>query len=302
MKKSSFICVTLIMTLALVVAIVGVTAAWFGDLTEYHDGPINVSSTNPKNNAIIVPDSASPLPTGEASVLAPAKLKAGYGLNDVNGSGAYDKIKINKDTEYGKNHSAIASPAVPVEVTFDFAYNGSPSNDNGTTTMKIELVSVTLKNPVENDLTGDGKKDGLDAAEFLKTHTNYRDEFGVEMFVTTTSSEVKDAKDVSNGNELFYTEEIDEEGNKYYLLKSRYYYYEPIGGGESEDWVSDPSDSTNPYVMYFDFIPYTHTLNAVIYFLKVDEETAPELIDAQLFLNFEVSFLVSEEGGNDGQN
>ena len=77
MKKSSFIFATLVMTLALIVAIVGVTAAWFGDIFDYRSDIISVTSRNPENNAIIVPNSDSPLPTGDASILAPARLKAG---------------------------------------------------------------------------------------------------------------------------------------------------------------------------------------------------------------------------------
>ena len=46
MKKSSFFISVSIMTLALIVAVVGVTAAWFGDVLDYRDpeGPINVSN------------------------------------------------------------------------------------------------------------------------------------------------------------------------------------------------------------------------------------------------------------------
>ena len=297
MKKSSLIFATSIMTLALIVAIVGVTAAWFGDIFEYRSQTISVTSTNPENNAIIVPDSTSDLPTGSAAELTPARLREGYGLSDVDGSGKYDDIEINVSNGFGKDHPAIEKPAVPVTVTFDFVYNGAASNTNGTTRMKIELVSITTQNPIENDLNGDGLKDGKDATIFLRDHIDYRAEFGIEMFITTTSSEVMGFNDSQKGNQPFYT--IEGEGkNVYYRLKSDYYYYEPIGGG---DLVSTPSSSTNPYALYFDFIPYTHTLNATIHFLKVDEETAPELIGAQLFLNFQVAFLAGE-GGNNNEN
>ena len=94
MKKSSFFIAVSVMTLALVVAVVGITAAWFGDTFDYRDGPINVSSANPKNNAIIVPGSSSELPTGESAILAPARLKYGYGLSDVDGSGGYEDLDV----------------------------------------------------------------------------------------------------------------------------------------------------------------------------------------------------------------
>ena len=47
MKKSSFIFATSIMTLALIVAIVGVTAAWFGDIFEYSDNKLIPMGCNP---------------------------------------------------------------------------------------------------------------------------------------------------------------------------------------------------------------------------------------------------------------
>ena len=88
MKKTSLFVAASIMVLAVIVAVVGVTAAWFGDIREYRD-TVEVSSADPENSAIIVPDSTSGLPTGDAAVLAPARIKRGYILNDVDGSGNY---------------------------------------------------------------------------------------------------------------------------------------------------------------------------------------------------------------------
>ena len=287
MKKSSFFIAVSVMTLALVVAVVGITAAWFGDTYDYRDGPINVSSANPKNNAIIVPGSSSELPTGESAILAPARLKYGYGLSDVDGSGGYEDLDVLDST-----HPALEKIATQVTVKFDFVYNGAPSNPDGTTTrMKIELVSVTLSNPLAEDLTGDGKMDSEDSAIFLETHTNYRDEFGVDMFVTTTNGEVMIFSNPQG--EKYYTQK-GEGVNAYYQLNDTYHYYETADG----EIVENPDSGTklNPHVLYFDVVPVTHTLNATIHFLKVDEETSPELIGAQLFLNFQVSFLTNENG------
>ena len=82
--------------------------------------------------------------------------------------------------------------------------------------------------------------------------------------------------------------------------------------GEGEDvhyqlneahYIRNPEE---PNTIYFDVVPVVHKLNATIWFITLDEETPPELIDAQLFLNFRVSFLSNEteEGGenNEGQN
>ncbi len=291
MKKTSLFVAASIMVLAVIVAVVGVTAAWFGDIREYRD-TVEVSSADPENSAIIVPDSTSGLPTGDAAVLAPARIKRGYILNDVDGSGNYDDIAINPSTNFGAGNSAIEKPAVPVTVTFDFVYNGAPSNPDGMTTkMKIELASITLQNPLkEVDMNGDDKITDEDRALFAATLTNYRDEFGIEMTVVTTDSEV-----------MLFTNPTT--SNKYYTEKTRV-----VGDGDEATTETYYElnlitvNPDNPFEITFDMIPVVNTLEATIYFLHVDEQTPPELIAAQLFLNFKVTFLTGNTNGNNNEN
>ena len=271
------------MILAVIVAIVGVTAAWFGNQYTYNE-VIDVSSANPENGAIIVQGSASELPTGIAAVLAPAKIKHGLILNDFDGSEQYDKINVLEE-----NPSVLDSVATQVTVTFDFVYNGAPPNPDGTTTMYIELVSVTLENPhyyVNStgdvvDTTGFDPEDYVNLTQKTKENlANYRDEFDVRMFVTTTD----EGAIMVNGalyQQKTRTEE-DEEGNPVEVV-----YYQLIDGQYVEDG--------DPYKITFSMIPTTHTLNAVLNFAHVDELTPPELMDTQLFLNFKVSYESNEE-------
>ena len=283
MKKTSILLASTIMILAVIVAIVGVTAAWFGNQYTYNE-VVDVSSANPENGAIIVQGSASELPTGEKAILAPAQIKHGLILNDFDGSEQYDKINVLEE-----NPSVLDSVATQVTVTFDFVYNGAPPNPDGTTTMYIELVSVTLENPhyyVNStgdvvDTTGFDPEDYVNLTQKTKENlANYRDEFDVSMFVTTTD----EGAIMVNGalyQQKTRTEE-DENGNPVEVV-----YYQLIDSQYVEDG--------DPYKITFSMIPTTHTLNAVLNFAHVDELTPPELMDTQLFLNFKVSYESNEE-------
>ena len=288
MKKSSFFIGISIMTLALIVAVVGVTAAWFGDIYDYRDGPIDVTSAKPQNDAIVVPDSSSDGSTGEGAILAPARLKAGYQKSDIDFSWNLHDIPDLRNT----NNSAIEKVATTDTVSFDFVYSGAPSNDDGITTrMKIELVSITLKNPLitisdlNRDINGDGVKDDKDVEAYLADNISYLENFGVQMYVTTTKSDVM-IFNIPGTSDKYYTEKTDGEGNAYYKLNDAHFEFNP----------------DEPHTIYFDMVPVVHKLNAVIWFTTLDEETPPELIDAQLFLNFQVSFLSNDESGEGGEN
>ena len=266
MKKTSILLASTVMVLAVIVAIVGVTAAWFGN-QYFYNGAVEVSSANPSNGAIIVQGSASDLPTGEDAVLAPARIKPGLILNDVDGTGGYDQLDV-----LDENLDSLETIATKVTVTFDFVYNGAAPNTDGTTTMSVSLVSVTLVDvsdlsPEEIALLTQKTREGL---------TNYRDEFKVDMYVITTDSTVEM---FNTDNKYAVREGTDDKGNPYtyYVLADKQY---------------DNNNKTD-YSITFKMIPVTHTLNAVLYFVHVDELTPPELMDAQLFLNFKVEFIAN---------
>ena len=283
MKKTSILLASTVMILAVIVAIVGVTAAWFGNQYTYNR-IVEVSSANPENNAIIVPGSVSSENTGEAAVLTPAKIKPELVLNDWAGVFNYDlidKAKLLPDANGNVQSEYLDSPAVPVTVTFDFIYSGAPANsDNLTSTLTITLKSVTLKNPY-SDVDAETKEPVADPEDYAgeveriedTTLTNYVEEFAVIMYVTTT-----DASVVALTSGLGYyetvTETINGETQTYYKLADALY----------------DSERITDHKTVFSVIPVTHKLNAIVYFVHVDEMTPPELINAQLFLNFEVVF------------
>lgn len=275
MKRTSILLASSIMILAVIVAIVGVTAAWFGNQYTYN-GVVNVSSEDPKNNAIIVQGSASVDSLGGNPVLTPAKILPGLILSDFDGSEQYDKINVLEE-----NPSVLDSVATKVTVTFDFVYNGGASNDDGTTTMYIELVSVTLKNPhhyedKEGNIVDPKTYEGEMTQVTDYTLPNYREEFAVRMYVTTVSSTIT----MNNNYSSLYDTSVtpSEDGDiVVYTLKN---------------YSSDDS----PFKIEFNIIPVVHKLHAELYFVHVDELTPPELIDAQLFLNFQVSFKSDEQG------
>ena len=272
MKKTSILLASTIMILAVIVAIVGVTAAWFGNQYTY-SGVVNVSSEDPKNNAIIVQGSASVDSLGENPVLTPAKILPGLILSDVDGSKKYESVDV-----LTPNASLLSSVATKVTVTFDFVYNGGAANDNGTTTMYIELVSVTLKNPhhyvdEEGNIVDPKKYEGEMTQVTDYTLPNYREEFAVSMYVTTVSSTITMNNNYSSLYDTAATP--NEDGDIVYTLK---------------DYIN------SPFKIEFNIIPVVHKLHAELYFVHVDELTPPELIDAQLFLNFQVSFKSDEQG------
>ena len=277
MKRTSILLASSIMILAVIVAIVGVTAAWFGNQYTYN-GVVNVSSEDPKNNAIIVQGSASVDSLGENPVLTPAKILPGLILSDVDGSGVDGSVPYDEINVLEENHSVLDSVATKVTVTFDFVYNGGAANDNGTTTMYIELVSVTLKNPhhyedKEGNIVDPNKYEGEMTQVTDYTLPNYREEFAVSMYVTTVSSTITMNNNYSS---LYDTADTpNEDGDIVYTLK---------------DYIN------SPFKIEFNIIPVVHKLHAELYFVHVDELTPPELIDAQLFLNFQVSFKSDEQG------
>ena len=286
MKKSSFFVGILIMTLALIVAVVGVTAAWFGDLLEYRDphGPINVTSQEPTNDAIVVPDSSSNGAT-QGAILTPAIIKPGYQKSDIDFSWKFGQIA----DLLNPNHEAIESAAIADTVSFDFVYSGAPSNDDGITSkMKIELISITLKNPLTtpddlDSIWGEGDYTDEDVERYLSDNINYIENFAIDMYVTTLRSEVM-IFTVPGTTNKYYSQPA---GKDYYVLNEEHY--------------ERPDD--DPHTIYFNVVPVVHKLNATIWFITLDEETPPELIDAQLFLNFQVTFLADEveEGGENNE-
>lgn len=258
MKKSSILIASAIMCLAVIVGIVGVTAAWFGNTLKLSDTVV-ISSTQPSGNATIVADSVSNS-TATGAKLTPAKIKPGLMLNDFKGENGYNQLPVYGDDALPylddgtaqNSDKPLMSLATDVEVSFDFKYTGAGEGGNITQAISIELTSVTLQNPRRTVTAPDGEE----TIVFDTTLPNYRDEFVAAMSINTTD-------DFVNNN---YSETLA------------------------------PMTESNPqgqhqegHILNFIIVSGPdYTLTVVLYFAKIDEETSPELLDRQLFFNFEL--------------
>lgn len=259
--KRTLIISSLVMLLSLIVVIISVTAAWFGD-TRNVSNKITISSEKEViGNATIDIESASP-EREDGRLLTPAVIKAGLLMGDY--TGVYNNINVLDTSLVDSTNSDASKPllsvANTVTVYFPFIYNGGPDTAVGgdrKKSIEIALSSATLANPRKTNADGSITIDD--------TLLNYSGEFCAEMTIVSRS--------------------VDEDG------KETYTRLPPTP-------VADLPDSANTAmyweknddVIYMVLTPgITYYCEVMIYFAKVDEECAPALIDTTVWFNFDIA-------------
>lgn len=264
MKKSAYILSVAIMCLAIVVGIIGSTAAWFSNVTQESE-IVEVSSQQPSPKVSIVADSLSNTASGGAE-LSPAKFKAGYLQKDFAGSGSYSTLAvpyknaggsevlsgqeresnpIEASTVLDTTNSPLDSKpfyeaATSVTVEFSFIYTGVP---NSVQPIDITMTYATLKNTRRN--VTDEFGDVIGTESYLGTQINYAENIGLYMVVTTEDE-----------------------------------------GGEA----TLSSQTQTGHVLNVNVLSNAiYIITITIFFSKGDEELPPELLNTSIWFNFELT-------------
>ncbi len=277
MKKSSLILISAVMLLAVIVGIVGMTAAWFGDIKSANN-TVTISSEQPSGNATIVAGSESSSTDDTSSKLHPAIINPGVLLADHTGSLAKIPV-IGPDAEaiVGEN-GTLKSVANQVDISFDFQYSGAPQ-DGLTSEVAITLESVTLENPRSTDENGNVTvNDSL---------TDYKEQFVVAMTSYTRDQDAFNLTQNSGDNAYTSKEKTikvkNDDGTFETIEKATVYV--------PNENNKDVSTTLKANI----FSGSEHTIVITVYFKNVDEETPPELMDVNLFFNFEISLVQQTE-------
>lgn len=251
--KRTLILSCVVMALALVVTIVGISAAWFGDVRRVttEENRLIISSNRPKGQATIDVESASSDIVG-GDKLMPAVATPGWLLS----GGDPDTL----DVLVQNVGNGVDRAATQVYVYFPFTYVGAPdaAAKDGKKSVKLTLTSATLENPRRTD--GDGNDDGSDIVGL----TNYIDEFSSDLCVV---------KKVGDGASASYTEYTADEIAAMHTSASGIV-WEQQNDGRALHMLMAPG---------IDFY-----LRVKINFARVDEECDPSLIDTTLFFNFDI--------------
>ena len=311
--KKPIIVSLIVMALCIVVGVIGVTAAWFGDILNKADNVI-ISSYAPTGNATMSIDSTSDFTSGEG--LMPAVATEGYILGQRNGNLNLDSIDVLDSANVTAGY--ISKVATQVTMEFDFAYAGTQDIGFSNKAIAIKLASVTLQNPrvyitiaqyvskygrspranirytydtteqayIQND-TGEYARDYLDLDD-------YKSEFNFEMnlakyFAATEYDNayagayyVRNAVGVADSS--FALASPQPTAQTFGAENAPTYYY--IDSNNTYTWTNQMTDD---YTLYILAIPRTEAkFSFTVNFKRVDEETNPILRNAKLFFNFEI--------------
>lgn len=266
--KRTLIISSLIMCLTLIVAVVSITAAWFGDVNQSKLGAdLTINSGTVSSSADI--DMSSDISSDDA--IFPAVAVPGKFLKD--------SVSVPHGTPTGEPPVGEPQPA-PNEA--ELLYPSREGYDKNALNIKEDAKVVTFYLTVEyvgvqDDGATDGKKSlqmelegvylsaemaKLGEEEQYNAH-NYRNEFNVKMsLVDGVEGDVITSETDSyplTGKKVYYNNNYDELNNKY------------------------------GHIMQMRVAPGKHVVKFEIYFNKVDEECNFDLLNTQLTLRVTLS-------------
>ena len=280
------------MCLAFLVAIVGVTAAWFANTVRLSD-KIVVTSAKPSNTVFIHIETG--IKPDVDDLLFPAVAREGWATYNHGDAAAFnftalpnftptpnsslpDKGVIpgvlNKGLVGDTSAHPLEKQATFVDVFFDFEYRGTPTA-NGGKAVVMSLINVTLQNPRDPETHEDLSAgwvdysdefafifsivkiaDGLQAGEKPKSEHNASNQFVPKIYNATPSYTLvqSTATDtLTNIDDIYYTR-------------------------------------TGENTVNMNIVPYTvYTFHAIIFFSKIDEFTSYDLLGTDVFFNFEIA-------------
>lgn len=258
------------MLLTVIVGVVGITAAWFGDIKSASN-VVTITSDQPSGAATIVTGSESSSTNSTDTKLRPAIVVPEKWLADHDGELANIPV-IGAGAEAKVTDGTLKSIAREAEVSFDFQYSGAPQNGL-VSEVEIKLTSVTLENP--------RSKDENDNVVVNTSLTDYKEQFVVAM---TSYTRDQDAFNLTANS-----------GDYAYKSVTKYIKVTDDNGvvNTVNATVYEPKqdNSTSTTLKAHIFSGSQHTIVVTVYFKNVDEETPPELMDVNLFFNFEINLV-----------
>jgi hypothetical protein len=177
--KRALIISSAIMVLVLIVTIVSVSAAWFGDIkhAETANKALHVSSQRPMGEATIDLTSAESLNEGTANLI-PAEIKVdANGISWLLAGNApapnggdlrpADGSTNNRNSIKAAASSAISKSATVPEIFFPFNYSGTPDSGVPDGKKAIRIYIDTAKIKLGTRQVGDKEEAILDETEFI---------------------------------------------------------------------------------------------------------------------------------------
>ncbi len=241
--KRTLIVSVCMMVVALIVAVVGVSAAWFGDILTDTASNLVISSTRPIGQASIDIESAGVL--NDDDTLTPAITVASKMLADGVDPSTLDVTKTG---------TYVETAASQVTVIFPFSYLGvgDSGQTDGKKAVKIYIDGAYL-------YTTDTQTDdsGTETSSVVDTSVNYVDDFNVTFDIVKDVTR-NDSGTITGGTTVASTaisSLTPSDGNVYYKTVDKHQVYMLVDPGVE---------------LY---------CRAVFYFNKVDEELSPKLVD-----------------------